>query len=90
MEVTLNVDELRRAGDLQSKIAQTQTTLEAYRAANHIVVGLKRLDSHFGQLVSYQHQITLTIAEIGDPLVAALERRIAAMRNELRGLGVEP
>lgn len=73
-------------GDLMQQIEETERLIAVYRNADEVIVGTKdEVYSRRGLI----NRITLTAAEIGDHIVGILERRLAAMRAELKRLGVE-
>jgi hypothetical protein len=72
--------------DLTRKCEETERLIAVYRNADEVIVGTKDLVYSRRGLIS---QITLTAADVGDHIVSILERRLAAMRAELRKLGVE-
>jgi hypothetical protein len=72
--------------DLMQQIEETERLVAVYRNANEVIVGTQdEVYSRRGLI----NRITFTAAEIGDRVVAILERRLAAMRAELQKLGVE-
>ena len=80
----MTVDQLNEAHQLTQDIKSTRSRRDAFRDAEVVIVALPR--SGYPVL---QNEIELTNAEIGDAIVAALDRRIEAMTAELRTLGVE-
>ena len=67
--------------DLIQQIEETERLIAVYRNANEVIVGTQdEVYSRRGLI----NRITLTAAEIGDHIVRILERRLAAMRAELR------
>jgi hypothetical protein len=79
-------EQLKQAHALLSQIEKTERDLAAYRAAAEITIGLP--GSSHNPLGGWKSEIRLSAAEIGDQVVAVLERRLAAMREELRQLGI--
>jgi hypothetical protein len=72
--------------DLRNQIEETERLIAVYRNANEVVIGTHdEIYSRRGLI----NRTTLTAAEIGDHIVSILERRLTAMRAELRRLGVE-
>ena len=66
--------------DLRQQIEETERLIAVYRNADEVIVGTKdEIYSRRGLV----NRITLTKAEIGDQVVAALEQRLAALRAEL-------
>src|SRR5712691_494076 len=84
IEPMMTVDQLNEAHQLTQDIKSTRSRRDAFRDAEVVIVALPR--SGYPVL---QNEIELTNAEIGDAIVAALDRRIEAMTAELRTLGVE-
>ena len=67
--------------DLIQQIEETERLIAVYRNANEVIVGTQdEVYSRRGLI----NRTTLTAAEIGDQIVRILERRLAAMRAELR------
>jgi len=66
--------------DLMQQIEETERLIAVYRNADEVIVGTK--DEIYGRR-GLINRITLTKAEIGDQVVAALEQRLAALRAEL-------
>lgn len=90
----MNIDELKQAHDLMKQIEATASLLSAYRKAEAIAVAIPQSDAEKRSLrgtagLPRHDDITFTVAEIGDQIVSALERRIAMMTEELQKLGVE-
>jgi hypothetical protein len=77
---------LKLAHALFEEIGRLETRLAAYRKAGEFIVGLKPNNSPR----DVDEATTLSAAEVGDAIVAALERRIAAKREALRQHGVNP
>ena len=72
--------------DLMQQIEETERLIAAYRNADEVIVGTRdEIYSRRGLI----NRITLTAAEIGDHVVAALEQRLTALRAELQKLGLE-
>ena len=72
--------------ELTQQIKETERLITVYRHANEVIVGTQdEVYSRRGLI----NRTTLTAAEIGDQIVSILERRLAAMRAELRKLGAE-
>ena len=70
--------------ELVQQIEETERLIIVYRNANEVIVGTEdQIYSRRGLI----NRTTLTAAEIGDQIVNILERRLAAMRTELRRLG---
>ena len=70
--------------DLMQQIQETERLITVYRNADEVIVGTEdQIYSRRGLI----NRITLTAAEIGDPIVNILERRLAAMRAELQNPG---
>jgi hypothetical protein len=69
--------------DLTRQIEETERLIAVYRAANEVIVGTQdEVYSRRGLI----NRTTLPAAEIGDHIVTILERRLAAMREELARL----
>jgi hypothetical protein len=69
--------------DLRQQIAETERLIAVYRNAAEVIVGTEdQIYSRRGLI----NRTTLTGAEIGGHIVGALERRLAALRAELRRL----
>ena len=67
--------------DLMQQIEETERLIAVYRNANEVIVGTQdEIYSRRGLI----NRTTLTAAEIGDHIVRILERRVSAMRAELR------
>ena len=67
--------------DLMQQIEETERLIAVYRNANEVIVGTQdEVYSRRGLI----NRTTLTAAEIGDLIVRILERRLVAMRAELR------
>ena len=67
--------------DLMQQIEETERLIAVYRNANEVIVGTQdEIYSRRGLI----NRTTLTAAEIGDQIVKILERRLGAMRAELR------
>jgi hypothetical protein len=65
--------------DLTQQIEETERLIAVYRNADEVIVGTKdEIYSRRGLI----NRIALTKAEIGDHVVAALDRRLAALRAE--------
>jgi hypothetical protein len=79
----MRIDDVKRAHELLARVEKTEQHIAAYRAADKVVIGLNPR-----ALMSLDHQLELTGAEIGVSIVAALEQRLEALRAELRELGV--
>jgi hypothetical protein len=60
----------------------------AYREAKEVEIALN-VDAKIGFRDGIAHCVSLTFAEVGDAIVAALKQRIATMKANLRDLGVE-
>ena len=72
--------------DLKQQIEETERLIAVYRNADEVIVGTKdEIYSRRGLI----NRITLTAAEIGDHVDAALEQRLAALRAERQKLGLE-
>ena len=72
--------------DLMQQIKETERLIGVYRNAAEIIVGTEdQIYSRRGLV----NRTTVTAAEIGDAIVNILERRLAAMRAELKKLGGE-
>ena len=72
--------------DLTRQIEETERLVAVYRNANKVIVGTEdQIYSRRGLI----NRTTFTAAEIGDRIVSVLERRLAAMRSELRELRAE-
>ena len=70
--------------DLTQQIEETERLIAVYRKVDEVIVGTEdQIYSRRG-LINW---ITLTAAEIGDHVVAALEQRLAALRAELHKRG---
>jgi len=68
-------------GDLMQQIEETERLIAVYRNTNEVIIGTQdEVYSRRGLI----NRTTLTAAEIGDQIVRILERRLAAMRAELR------
>jgi hypothetical protein len=66
--------------DLAQQIEETERLIAVYRKVDEVIVGTEdQVYSRRGLI----NRITLTAAEIGDHVVAALEQRLAALRAEL-------
>jgi len=78
----MTADELKRAHDLTKQIEKSVRLIELYRGADEVIVGIRNGHEQL------DNQITLTGAEISEPIVAVLKQRLAAMRNELQKLGI--
>jgi molecular chaperone DnaK (HSP70) len=94
IELNMNIDQLKQAHDLMKRIEATASLLPAYRKAETIVVAIPQTDAEKRSLhgtagLPRHDEVTFTVAEIGDQIVSALERRIAMMTEELQKLGVE-
>ena len=72
--------------DLTRKCEETERLIAVYRSADEVIVGTNDQVYPRRGLIN---QITLSAADVGDHIVSILERRLAAMRAELRKLGVE-
>ena len=69
--------------ELMGQIEETERLIAVYHNADEVIVGTEdQIYSRRGLI----NLITLTAAEIGDQIVKSLERRLAAMRVELRKL----
>ena len=67
--------------DLTQQIEETERLIAVYRKVDEVIVGTEdQIYSRRGLI----NRITLSAAEIGDHVVAALEQRLAALRAELR------
>jgi hypothetical protein len=82
----MTADELKRAHDLTKQIEKSVRLIELYRGADEVIAGV-RTTYHNGP-EQLDNQITLTGAEVSEPIVAVLKQRLAAMRNELQKLGI--
>ena len=82
----MTADELKRAHDLTKQIEKSVRLIELYREADEVIVGVKT--TYHNGPEQLDDLITLTVAEIGGPIVAVLKQRLMAMRNELQKLGV--
>jgi len=71
--------------DLMQQIQETERLIAVYRNAKEVIVGTK--DEVYARR-GLINRTTLTAAEIGDQIVRILERRLAAMRAELRQVGL--
>jgi hypothetical protein len=72
--------------DLMQQIEKTERLIAVYRHADEVIVGTEdQIYSRRGLI----NRITLTAAEIGDHVVAALEHRLSALRADLQKLGLE-
>jgi hypothetical protein len=82
----VNIEELKKAHELQQKIEINVSLLEKYREADTVIVR-----SGAESIANTIHLTTLylTSDEVGDMIVSILERRIKKMREELRALGVD-
>jgi hypothetical protein len=70
--------------DLTQQIEETERLIAVYRKVDEVIVGTEdQIYSRRGLI----NRITLTAAEIGDYVVAALEQRLAALRAELHKRG---
>ena len=66
--------------ELIQQIEETERLIAVYRNADEVIVGTKdEIYSRRGLI----NRITLTQAEIGNHVVAALEQRVAGLRAEL-------
>ena len=70
--------------DLMQQIQETERLIAVYRNADEVIVGTQDQIYNRRGLIN---RITLTAGEIGDQIVNILERRRAAMREELQKLG---
>ena len=84
----MSTEQLQQAHELLAKIEEAKRLQAAYREAGEVVVGIPGKSAHRLGFVEPGHKLTLTADEIGGQVVSALERRIAAMREDLRKLGV--
>lgn len=67
--------------DLMQQIEETERLIAVYRNANEVIVGTQdEVYSRRGLI----NRTTLTAAGIDDQIVRILERRLSAMRAELR------
>ena len=82
------LDELRRAHDLTKQIEKTVRQIAVYRAADKVLVDIHPQNQMLAAHGGVENKITLTAAEIGDRIIIALERRLAAMTAELCRLGI--
>lgn len=62
--------------------------MAAYREAKKVEIALN-VDVKIGFRDGIGHSVSLTFAEVGDAIVAALEQRIVTMKANLRDLAVE-
>ena len=85
----MTIDELKRANGLVKEIETTERLVKVYRDAAEVIIGTKPREERGGFLHTIDNQITLTAAEIGDQIVTALERQVAAMKVEIQKLGIE-
>ena len=72
--------------DLAQQIEETERLIVVYRHANEVVVGTQ------DQIYSRRGLINRTIftaAEIGDQIINILERRLAAMRAQIKEFDTE-
>jgi hypothetical protein len=76
----MSAETVKGASDLLGKIEQTKCLAAVYRKAAEITVGTT--SQGFSRSNSLENTVTLSAAEIGDHIVAALERRSAQMRDE--------
>ena len=81
----MTIENVRRANELLDSIEKNRRLIGAYREAAEVIVGT----GFPGTGYSLEHKVTLTAAEIGGHIIAALERRATEMQEELRQLGVE-
>ena len=66
--------------DLTHQIKETERLIAVYRNADEVIVGTKdEIYSRRGLI----NRITLSQAEIGNHVVAALEQRVAGLRADL-------
>jgi hypothetical protein len=84
----MTIKQLEQAHALRQKITTTEACLAEYREAEEVIVAIPRHNSNNGQSMR-SAATTLTAAEIGGPVVAALQARVDAMKKDLRDLGVE-
>jgi hypothetical protein len=85
----MDIANLSKAADLARKVGSMEETVAAYRAAKWMLIYIKEIKNpgrpwEFSQV----HHTDVTAAEIGDAVVEVLQRRLDAMRAELRALGV--
>jgi hypothetical protein len=78
---------LKLAHALFEEIERLERRLAAYRKAGEFMVGLSP-GSHAG-LAQIAEATTMSSAEIGDAIITALERRVAAKREALELHGVK-
>ena len=72
--------------DLTQQITETERLISVFGNATEVIVGTEdQIYSRRGLI----NRTVITAAEIGDTIVNILARRLAAMRAELRRLGVE-
>jgi hypothetical protein len=83
----MTVDALKEAHRLALEIEEHERLVIEYRDAAKVRLAIPK-DSPTGLSLG-RAQITMTAAEIGDAIVAALDRRVAAMREKLGGLGIK-
>jgi prephenate dehydrogenase len=83
----MSTEQLRQAHKLLAKIEVTERLQAAYREAGEIVVAVP-VENRQGLPIEPQHKVNLTADEIGEHVVSVLERRVAAMREELHKFGV--
>jgi hypothetical protein len=84
----MTIDELKHANDLVGKIEAAERLAQVYRDAAEVIIGTEPKQGGSG-FHTIDNRLTLTAAEIGDQIVTALERRVAAMKANLQKLGVE-
>lgn len=82
----MTADELKRAHYLIKQIEKSVRLVQVYRAADEVLIVAKTTDHNGPEQLD--NQITLSGAEISEPIVAVLKQRLTAMRNELQKLGV--
>jgi hypothetical protein len=82
----MTADGLKRAHDLTKQIEKSVRLIELYRGADEVIVCVRTAYRNGPEQLN--NQISLTGAEISEPIVAVLKQRLAAMRNELQKLGI--
>jgi hypothetical protein len=80
----VTIDEMQQANRLYEELKKTIQLVAAYKEAQSIFIGTKA-----GSMPGWTNDITMTQSEIGDAIVAVLERRVATTRRALQELGVE-
>jgi hypothetical protein len=83
----MTTDQLKDAHNLMQKIEKAEHHLGEYRAAAEVIVTIPN-ETQQVFMRSGRSEVRLTGEEVGSTITAALECRLAAMRDELRKLGV--